>query len=149
LSVIKPLNYSGNADGPLKWQGNAGFDWTRGRLGARWNTQFYDSYNVYSTQDISIPNNLAIVDLAIEAQGAKRIPSQTYSDVYMSYDLGAGEGALSGVRLSAGIQNVFNKKPPVVAISSFTGTGYSRYGDPRLRRFTVSVRKAFGNSSQR
>ena len=41
------LDYSGNRDGPLEWQGNVGLDWYRGPVSVRWNTQFYDSYHVY------------------------------------------------------------------------------------------------------
>ena len=139
------LNYSGNADGPLEWQGNAGFNWTMGNIGVRWNTQYYHGYNIFTTQDTSTPNGQSIVDSAITAQGARRIPSQSYSDLHISYDFKNAKGLLDGVRISAGIQNIFDKKPPVVAISSYIQAGYSTYGDPRLRRFTVSLRKSFGN----
>ena len=92
-----------------------------------------------------MPNGQSIVDSAITAQGARRIPSQSYSDLHISYDFKNAKGLLDGVRISAGIQNIFDKKPPVVAISSYIQAGYSTYGDPRLRRFTVSLRKSFGN----
>ena len=138
------LNYAGNADGPLKWQGNGGIDWSMGGLGIRWNTQFYDSYNVFTTQDVSTAIGQSIVNTAVTGQGSTKIPAQSYSDLYVSYDFGANSSVLNRVRISAGIQNVFNKKPPVVAISSYNGAGYSTYGDPRLRRFTLTLRKAFG-----
>ncbi|WP_156389235.1 hypothetical protein [Brevundimonas sp. Root1423] len=41
--------------------------------------------------------------------------------------------------MSAGVQNVFNQTPPVIAILDYTQLGYSVYGDPRLRRFSVSL----------
>lgn len=137
------LDYSGNRDGPLEWQGNGGFDWERGAWRVRWNTQFYDSYNVFSTQDPSSASGAAVIDSAIQLQGAARIPSQTYSDIHVSYAFGDRGGLLDGARISAGVLNVFDQTPPVVAITSYTQAGYSTYGDPRLRRFSVSLTKAF------
>lgn len=139
------LNYSDNSDGPLLWQGNGGFDWEWNKLGVRWNTQFYNSYNIAPTQNTATAAGLAAVNDAITLQGAQRIPSQLYSDLFVSYDLRSSSGVLNGVRVSLGVQNIFNKTPPVVAISSFIAAGYSTYGDPRLRRFTFNIRKAFGS----
>lgn len=137
------LNYSGNADGPLKWQGNAGIDWKVGKWGVNWNTQFYASYNVFPTVDVDTSRGAQRVEDAIALQGKRRVPSQAYSDLFASYDFSAARGLLSGLRVSAGIQNIFNRKPPVLAIQSYAQAGYSTYGDPRLRRFTVSVTKEF------
>lgn len=138
------LNYSGNADGPLKWQGNGGIDWTIGGWSVQWNTQFYSHYNVYSTQDVSTTTGAAVVAAAIGLQGSARIPSQNYSDLYVSYRFDSDSPVLRGLKISAGIQNIFDQKPPVRAIQSYTQAGYSTYGDPRLRRFTLTLRKAFG-----
>ncbi|WBT06363.1 TonB-dependent receptor [Brevundimonas vesicularis] len=137
------LDYTGNWDGPLEWQGNGGVDWEKGAWRIRWNTQFYDSYNIFTTQDATTPGGAASIEDAIALQGARRIPSQTYSDLHVSYAFGDRPGPLGGTRLSAGVLNVFNKTPPVVAITSYTQAGYSTYGDPRLRRFSVSLTKAF------
>jgi outer membrane receptor protein involved in Fe transport len=145
LSGGAALNYSGNRDGPLEWQGNAGFDWTLGKLGVRWNTQFYDSYNIFSTNDPNVASGAASIANAIALQGTRRIPSQSYSDLHVSYDFQDTGGVLSGLRISAGVQNIFDKKPPVVAIQSYTQAGYSTFGDPRLRRFTISIKKSFRN----
>lgn len=137
------LNYSGNRDGPLEWQGNAGLDWTYGKLSVRWNTQYFHSYNIYTTQNRNTAAGAASIASAITLQGSSRVPSQLYSDLYLSYDFNAAGGLLNGIRISAGVQNVFDKTPPVIAITSYSQAGYSTYGDPRLRRFTLSVRKAF------
>jgi iron complex outermembrane receptor protein len=145
LSGAAALNYSGNRDGPLEWQGNAGFDWTLGKLGVRWNTQFYDSYNIFFTNDPSIASGAASIDRAIALQGARRIPSQSYSDLHVSYDFKDVGGVFNGLSISAGVQNIFDKKPPVIAIQSYTQAGYSTFGDPRLRRFSISIKKSFGN----
>jgi iron complex outermembrane receptor protein len=138
------LNYAGNRDGPLLWQGNGGFDWQLGDLNIQWNTQFYNSYNSYNTADPSTASGAATIASAISLQGARKVPAQSYTDLFVSYDFGNGGRVLNGLRLSAGIQNLFDKAPPVIAITSYRGTGYSTYGDPRLRRFTVSLRKSFG-----
>ncbi|ODP39013.1 hypothetical protein BFL28_12520 [Sphingomonas turrisvirgatae] len=138
------LNYAGNRDGPLRWQGNGGFDWQIGNFNVQWNTQVYGSYNVYNTADPSTTAGAAAIASAIALQGARKIPVQSYSDVFVAYDFRDGTGLLNGVKLSAGIQNLFDKTPPVLAITTYRGTGYSSYGDPRLRRFTVSLRKSFG-----
>ena len=137
------LDYSGNRDGPLQWQGNGGFDWEYGDWRVRWNTQVYDSYNIYSTQDPTTVGGAASIASAIALQGARKVPSQTYSDLHVSYEFAQTRGPLGGLKVSAGILNLFNETPPVIAITSYTQAGYSLYGDPRLRRFSVSVSRAF------
>ena len=136
------LNYAGNADGPLHWQGNGGFDWELGKVSVKWNTQVYGSYNIHSTLDPV--TGATTIENAIALQGARKVPVQTYSDVNVSYDFEETDGLLNGVRLSAGIQNIFNETPPAIAITTYRANGYSSYGDPRLRRFTISLRKSFG-----
>jgi iron complex outermembrane recepter protein len=141
LIVAAPAtNYTGNIDGPLEWQGNVGLDWTLDNLSIRWNTQFYDSYKIYFTTDSATQRASRVT-----AQGAESIPSQSYSDLYMSYDFKDARGLLNQLRISAGVQNIFDKRPPVIGVSGFLASSYSTYGDPRLRRFTVSLRKTFGN----
>jgi len=144
VALAPALNYVGNRNGSLAWQGNGGVDWTLGRLKVQWNTQYYHHYNVFNTADPNTAAGAASIASAVRLQGARRIPRQAYSDLYISYDFGDTGGVLSGMRISGGIQNIFDTKPPVVAISNYTGIGYSGYGDPRLRRFTASLRKSFG-----
>lgn len=135
------VNQMGYDDGPLKWRGNGGITWTKGGLSLGWNAQYYDSYYAYSFSDDS-----DAIEAAVFNQGHAKIPSQIYNDVFVSYRIGPngalGNKMLSGVTLGLGIQNVFDKRPPILAIVSQAG-GYSQYGDPRLRRFTASVRKSF------
>ena len=134
------LNYSGFIDGPLEWRGNGGLEWTYGNLGVQYNAQYYGPYAVYS------PLNSAIDAAdAIKLQGSSRIPRQIYHDLYISYAIPASSGVLHGVKLSVGVQNLLNTSPPTVATLSYADGGYSGYGDPRLRRFTLTLKKAFGN----
>ncbi len=138
------LNYSGNRDGPLLWQGNGGFDWQRGGLNVQWNTQVFNSYNIYNTADPATASGTAAIASAVALQGDRKVPLQTYSDLFVAYEFRGAGGILDGLRLSAGIQNIFNKTPPAIAITTYRASGYSTYGDPRLRRFTLSLRKSFG-----
>ncbi|MEJ1962749.1 MAG: TonB-dependent receptor [Gammaproteobacteria bacterium] len=141
LTVISPdLNSVGFRDGPLKWRGNAGIDWSRGALSLGWNMQFFDSYLVYKIVDGGDS-----IDHAVHAQGARKIPTQTYHDLSFRYRLGqgvlSGVGLFSGTVISGGVQNVLNTSPPLDV--NFIDVGYSSYGDPRLRRYSLQLTKSF------
>jgi len=130
------VNRAGYFDGPLKWRANAGVDWKSGSWSAGWNTQIYGSYRVCRS-------DLTPFTCGQEEtwQGKRKIPSQNYSDIYVSYDFKAG-GILANSNIRIGVQNLFDQKPPVVA-SGIDQTGYSSFADPRLQRFTVALRKHF------
>jgi iron complex outermembrane receptor protein len=103
-----------------------------------YNAQFYDSYSIR----LADPAAALTSDYNVELQGSERVPSQIYHDLGFAYTVAPStRGTLSGVRVELGIQNLFDKKPPVIA--ALIG-GYSQYGDPRLRRFSLTVRKSFG-----
>ena len=132
-------NSVGYFDGPLKWRGNVGLDWRLGALSLGWNMQYFDSYLTYKIGDTTS------ADFYIAMQGSRKIERQTYHDVSFMYRLEdgwlAGREAFEGVVISGGIQNALNTSPPL--ITSFTDTGYSSYGDPRLRRYTLQLTKTF------
>jgi len=114
---------------PLGFKGNAGVTWSMGGWTAGWSVRYFDSY-VVSTSAVTLLN-----------QGSPEVPSQTYHDVFLSYELPKGIGTfLEGTEISAGATNVFNKAPP------FDATGfpyYSTFGDPRLGSYLISLRKSF------
>ena len=125
----------GFADGPGELRFNVGVDWQRGPWSVALNTQFYDEYRVYaSTAD---PFSQAGSTLL---QGSSSIPSQTYTDISGRYVF--DRGWLTGTQVSVGVRNVFNQKPPMVATQDLSG-GYSTFGDPRLRTYSVSIRRPF------
>lgn len=132
----------GFSGGPLKWRGNLGLDWNLGAWAVRWNMQFYDSYRVYTAT--ASPTQIAD---AVLTQGADRIPSQIYHDLSVNYRFARANSGLlrffDNSEISVGMQNLFDKSPPIVAASSAGSLGYSAYGDPRLRRFSISFRKTF------
>lgn len=139
---VAETNRVGFSGGPLKWRGNLGLDWNKGAWTVRWNMQFYDSYRVYT--ETSTPTQIAA---AVLTQGAERIPSQIYHDLSVSYRFARTSSGLlrlfDNSEISLGLQNLFDKSPPIVAATSAGSLGYSAYGDPRLRRFSVSLRKTF------
>ena len=136
-----PFNNTVGYTGPLRWRGNVGLDWKRGRWSAGWNMQYYDSYLGYFAGA-----NASFIATFILNQGTARIPSQSYHDIYASYDFGQQvEGSrryLNNTRLTVGVQNVFNTEPSILATTS-SAQGFSAYGDPRLARYTLTLRKKF------
>ena len=125
----------GVAGGPLKLSGSAGLAWSDGPWGASWNMQYFNSYCLKEECEFA------------PLQGSAKIPSVTYHDILLSYQIGE-ENAF---KISLGVQNVFNQIPPILAEdrTAFPGGSYSPYGaDPRLRRFSLTLRKTFGSSGR-
>jgi outer membrane receptor protein involved in Fe transport len=139
LKVQTPFaDFVGFANGPLRWRFNAGLDWNLGRISAGWNMQYYDHYKVYNRLDSAIA-----ISRAAARQGDVEIPSQVYNDIYIRYGFGRTERVLTrDLELFATVENVFDKHPPAIAGSTPIGR-YSRYGDARLRRFSLSIAKHF------
>lgn len=129
------VDRAGFMDGPLKWRANVGFDWEKGAWSAGWNTQIYGSYNVCQSVQTAFT-----CEQSVTWQGASTIKAQTYSDIYVGYSFAGG--ALEGAEVKLGIQNLFDQKPPVVA-TGIDQTGYSSFADPRLQRFSLTLRKQF------
>lgn len=134
------VNSVGYSNGPLEWRGNLGLVWEHGPLSLAWNTQYFDSYFVYGST--ASPGTIAAARLN---QGAAKIPSQNYSDLVATWRF-AGTGLLRGFaqdsEVSLGIQNLFDQSPPIIAMAD-PYDGYSFYGDPRLRRYSISIRTHF------
>jgi hypothetical protein len=147
---IDRVGYSGS---PLRWRGNAGLTWKIRRFTFEWNVQFYPSYNSYTVG--SGATEAALADslqtrraTALLNQGSLRIPRQSYSDFYLAYRPNSHHKAMAAafrnLEIAIGVQNVFNAEPPIIVSTSPTlERGYSTYGDPRLRRYTLSVSKQF------
>lgn len=118
--------------GALDWKVSGSLTWVRGPWNARWATQYYDQYKIFSSGEVD------------ERQGSAFIDSQIYHDLFFSYRFDEGNFAdssiLSGAQINFGISNVFNTDPPIIARGP---GGYSRIGDPRLARYTIGFRKPF------
>jgi len=135
VSTAQEIDRVGYADGPLRWRGNIGATWRSGPWTSSLSTQWFDSYAVYSSTTSAFSRNQLT-----GAQGSTRVNSQMYTDVSVRYTF--GEGRLDGAWISAGITNVFDTSPPIVATYD-SRAGYSTYGDPRRRSYMISLNKSF------
>lgn len=119
---------------PLKFKGNAGLTWKRGRWSAGWSMRYFDSYIVSTNAGVQL------------SQGGPRVSSQLYHDVYFSCRLPKSSGRWGAVfgrmEITLGGKNVFNTEPPFDAGIS-ASRYYSPYGDPRLSSYYLSVKNAF------
>jgi len=119
---------------PLKFKGNAGLTWKRGRWSAGWSTRYFDSYVVSTNAAVQL------------SQGGLRVSSQIYHDAYVSYRLPRPDGrwgaVLGRMEITVGGKNVLNAEPPFDAGIS-ASRYYSPYGDPRLSSYYLSVKSAY------
>ncbi|MBX7123843.1 MAG: TonB-dependent receptor [Opitutaceae bacterium] len=127
-----------NIGTPLKTRGNIGLTIVGGSWRAGWSMQYYDSYVV--------SNNLT----TRLNQGADRVKSQSYHDLFYSYQFGReatsrglrAKSMLDRVEIGAIVTNIFNESPPFDAGGS-NGQYYSAFGNPRLRSYNVTIKKSF------
>lgn len=139
--VVKALfmadyDRSGFADAPLTWRANAGADWSLGTLTIGANVQYFGSYNV----GISGPLGAFFNGTIYEEQGAETEPAQTYLDLHVSKRIHL---ARSDLRVDFGVNDVLDTAPPRLSALAGGAGGYSLYGDPRLRRFDLTVSSLF------
>jgi outer membrane receptor protein involved in Fe transport len=103
------------------------------------NVQVFDGYRV--TYANVRPQEILLIDNAqtVRYQGSDQIPGQAYVDLTLSrrFRLSRQAGPVRAVDVRFGVQNVLDKKPPIVA-DEFD-VPYSTYGDPRLRRFELAL----------
>jgi outer membrane receptor protein involved in Fe transport len=130
------LDRVGYRDGPLSWRGDAGVQWERGPLLVDLNIQYLGRssplWSAYS----------GIIQTTSRNQGRTYIPSRAYLDLTARrrFDFRADYGLRSfDVRLA--VQNLFDTSPPIVADPSHMGYDYR--GDPRRRRFELSLVSRF------
>jgi hypothetical protein len=130
------LDRVGHRDGPLAWRGDAGVQWERGPLLVDLNVQYLGRssplWSAYS----------GIIQTTSRNQGRTYIPSRAYLDLTARrrFDFRADHGLRSfDVRLA--VQNLFDTSPPIVADPNHMGYDYR--GDPRRRRFELSLAGRF------
>lgn len=142
-------DYAGypNDGGEGKLKANATFSWAYRGWSAAWSSVYYSSYyQQYAPGSPSLVLFPGVTPLQLLAQGGNSIPSQMYHDLFVSYSFAGTPGDAAGrivkdLTIQLGIKNVFNKPPPFDAAD--VPYYYSYYGDPRLREYRVSVKKAF------
>jgi iron complex outermembrane recepter protein len=128
--------WAGYREGPLMRRANGGFDWSKDRLTIGANYQYFGSSLIVQPGGILSDAE----ELYVELQGSRRIPSQSYFDLSATWRVPtARSGAVDSLSFDLGIINVFDKAPPRENRNLNLGPGYSRYGDPRQRRFELSM----------
>lgn len=127
-----PVEYAGSmtrvfagtgGEGTLRWRGSGSLQWSRDNLTLGWQARYFDSYFLNPQRTVS------------KAQGSAKVSSALYQDASISYrfDFGA--------TMRLGINNLFNRLPPVDATA--IPVYYSQFGDVRLRNFYLAVTKSF------
>lgn len=135
--LVPRIERAGFRDGPLRLRGNAGLDWTRGRVTLGVNAQLYGRYRVALSSD----GATAAAQQARE-QGATHIPAQVYADLSGIVSLGpALRRDAAAPELRWNVFNLFDHRPPIV-VDQY-GAGYSYYGDPRRRRIQLTLSVPF------
>ncbi len=132
------VDYVGYADGPLAWRANGGLDWSRGSTTLGVNVSYYGRYRVYDRLELAA----TAADLA-RWQGSSWVHAQAYVDLFATRRLTLSKGpGPRDLQVRLGIQNVFDHSPPLIArpiVFGSTSFNYSSYGDPRRRRFELSL----------
>jgi iron complex outermembrane recepter protein len=131
------LDYVGYADGPLAWRANGGADWSKGKTTLGVNISYYGDYRVYSRSA-----GATEIEKLTLWQGSSRVPAQTYVDLFAHQRLSLRAPGLQDVEVRLSVQNVLDHSPPVIAQPVGFGLpnyNYSTYGDPRQRRFELSL----------
>lgn len=113
-----------------EWRGVLGVTWNRRSLAASLNARYVHGYKDATLSGAALDRN---------------IPSQTFVDAQASIDIGtldaAGSKWLSGLKLSAGVWNLFDRAPHFSDMSNF---GYDlSQGDLRQRFMYVRLGKTF------
>jgi outer membrane receptor protein involved in Fe transport len=134
------VNRAGYRDGPLKRRANGGFDWSRKHLTFGANLQYFGSYLVLTQGPLADLTNESYERI----QGSRQIPSQSYLDLHASWRVPFQDfGVLEELTVDLGVLNALDDSPPRENAYVFSGPGYSRYGDPRQRRFELGLSVRF------
>jgi iron complex outermembrane recepter protein len=134
-------------DSPLQVRANAGADWTLGSVTLGANVQYFGRYRIFPpiVAAFQIPE-------ATSLQGSAWVSPQTYVDLHANWrHRMTFAGAPRDIEVDFGVVNVFDQAPPresSFSLDEFMGPsngafpGYSRYGDPRQRRFVLTLSTA-------
>jgi outer membrane receptor protein involved in Fe transport len=129
LAANEPwFDAAGDTNGPLSWRGHGGIDWSRGSTSIGLNAQYFGSYAATYSDPYFESRNPQIVRF----QGSERIRSQIYVDLSVQHRFSRL------LELTAGVVNIFDHSPPLEGEAA-NRFGYSFYGDPRRRRFELTM----------
>jgi iron complex outermembrane receptor protein len=132
LTALAPEQESvGLVDAP-EWAGLASLSWTRLGYNATWTARYTDTY--WLTADHQ----------TLPLQGSDHVASSIFHDVVARVRVSDREGAaldmFSNFEVTAGIKNVFDRKPN---FNVNYGNLYDPWANPIMRSYFVSIRKEF------
>ena len=116
----------------LRWQGVGLMSWEYQQWLVALNSSYFHSHQ--------------LAGFLIANYGTQtRVPSQNYHDLYATYRFGGQPfwSVLSKAEIQVGVRNVLDREPPLIVASLGNGQYYSNWGDPRLRSYSISLKKAF------
>ena len=128
------LSLKGYETGPLAWRADAGVDWSLGSLTIGANLQYIDSYN------IGIPGEEFLNETTYALQGSEDVPPQFFLDLHIGKRFHV---ANTDLRIDFGVNDVLDTAPARETALAGIGDSYSKYADPRRRRFELSISAAF------
>jgi hypothetical protein len=142
---VDRVNYFNN---PLQLRVNGGADWTFGSVTLSANAQYFGRYRIFPP---TVP--AFQITQATSLQGGAWIAPQVYVDLHANWRHRMNlAGATRDIEIDLGIIDVFDQAPPresSFSLDEFSSRlnspnqGYSRYGDPRQRRFVLTLGMAF------
>jgi outer membrane receptor protein involved in Fe transport len=135
------LGYTGL--GAPKFNGNLSATWDYKQWTLSWTTRYVDRLKIPAPPVTTFTSYVV-------TQGGNFVPSQAYSDAFVTYrfdhrgdtEQGWRTSFTNGLEIQAGIVNVFNKVPPFDSASGPLA-GYSTWGNIRLQEYRLSVKKTF------
>jgi iron complex outermembrane recepter protein len=117
-NFLMALGYAGG----VEWKGNVSATYTAKRWSFGGRVRYFGPYW------------LSIDHKVQPLQNAAKIGAQAYVDIYGSFNL------TPKTQLRAGINDLFDRAPPLNVVSSYF---YSMYGDPRRANFYLSINRKF------
>lgn len=135
------VNQTGFSEFGARLKGNATLEWSSGPFVIGWNVQFIDSYSICGALlNVIVPSYCTQQALS---QGSDRVRQQFYHDLYFNVTIPSMNRIARGMTLTASIQNIFDRDPPLLASGGDVRAVYERSGDPRLRRFNLGATLRF------
>ena len=143
LETDDPVDLVGFNTGRLEWAFSGGLSWNAGPHSVNWHFNYVDERKIFGAYSSD-----SSIERSVENQGSDRYESRTIHDIGYSYNFGSsrrfGNTPLGGTTLTVGVRNIFDVEPVPAAEGSFGSPRFALQGvDPRLRRFSISIRHSF------
>ena len=132
---------AGYWSGPLHWRGNGGLDWSSGNSLVGANFQYFSRYRIAPNEAVT-----CCTGGTERLQGSRYVAAQAYLDLYASQRFQVQwAGKERAFSIDLGLVNLLDTAPPYDAFNAFVGAipMYSPYGDPRRRRFELTLNANF------